>query len=107
MEAVKYHQAKASLQQRSNFDVRANHQNYSKEDLVWVLSKVWQRGLCPEHPLTEGALGGKPHCPMENCSCSEVYVDGVNKCLSWCYYKAYVEFVFTKNMQANTFIIKK
>lgn len=48
MEAVKKHQAKACLQQKSNFDVRATQQYYSEGELVCVLNKTKGRGLCPK-----------------------------------------------------------
>lgn len=48
VEAVKKHQAKASRQQKANFDLRVNFQYYSEGELVWVLDKSRKRGLCPK-----------------------------------------------------------
>ncbi|KAJ8007866.1 hypothetical protein DPEC_G00098630 [Dallia pectoralis] len=46
--AVKRHQAKASGQQKTNFDFRANFQYYSVGELVWLRNKAKKRGVCPK-----------------------------------------------------------
>lgn len=48
VEAVRKHQAKASNQQKTNFDFRASLQFYSEGEFVWVLNKARRRGLCPK-----------------------------------------------------------
>lgn len=46
--AVQRHQARASQQQKTNFDFRANFQYYSVGERVWVSNKAKKRGICPK-----------------------------------------------------------
>ena len=48
VEAVKGHQAKASRQQKTAYDFRANFQYYSEGELVWLQTKAKKRGICPK-----------------------------------------------------------
>lgn len=48
VEAVKKHQTKASDQQKTLYDFRANFQYYSEGELVWVQNKAKKCRVCPK-----------------------------------------------------------
>lgn len=48
IEAVKGHQARASERQKTSYDFRANFQDYSEGELVWVQNKAKKRGVSPK-----------------------------------------------------------